>query len=114
LVFHCAAGKDRTGVLAALVLGCVGVVREAIVADYFETAARLDLILERLRRHPRYGPEIKAVPPSRFGVDPAMIDRFLDGLDERYGGAAGWARSVGISEESLARLEAGLLEEDGS
>jgi hypothetical protein len=43
-----------------------------------------------------------------------MIDRFLDGLDERYGGAAGWARSVGISEESLARLEAGLLEEDGS
>jgi protein tyrosine/serine phosphatase len=112
LVFHCAAGKDRTGVLAALVLGCLGVVRDVIVADYFETAARLDLILERLRRHPVYGPEIKEVPASRFSVDPAMIDRFLDGLDERYGGARGWAKSVGVSEESLARLEGGLLEDD--
>jgi protein tyrosine/serine phosphatase len=112
LVFHCAAGKDRTGVLAALVLGCLGVVRDVIVADYFETAARLDLILERLRRHPVYGPEIKEVPASRFSVDPAMIDRFLDGLDERYGGARGWAKSVGVSEESLTRLEGGLLEDD--
>jgi protein tyrosine/serine phosphatase len=110
LVFHCAAGKDRTGVLAALVLGCLGVVRDVIVADYFETAARLDLILQRLRRHPVYGPEIKDVPASRFTVDPAMIDRFLDGLDQRYGGARGWAKSVGVSEERLARLEAGLLE----
>jgi hypothetical protein len=41
-----------------------------------------------------------------------MIDRFLDGLDERYGGARGWARSVGVNEESLDRLEAGLLEDD--
>jgi rhodanese-related sulfurtransferase len=112
LVFHCAAGKDRTGVLAALVLGCLGVVRDVIVADYFETAARLDLILERLRRHPVYGPEIKEVPASRFSVDPAMIDRFLDGLDDRFGGARGWAKSVGVTEESLARLEFGLLEPD--
>jgi protein tyrosine/serine phosphatase len=112
LVFHCAAGKDRTGVLAALVLGCLGVVREAIVADYLETAARLDLILERLRRHPIYGSEMREVPASRFSVDPAVIDRFLDGLDQRYGGASGWARSVGVSEESLGRLESGLLEQN--
>jgi rhodanese-related sulfurtransferase len=112
LVFHCAAGKDRTGVLAALVLGCLGVVREAIVADYYETAARLDLILARLRRHPVYGPQVKDVPSSRFGVDPALINRFLDGLDERHGGARAWARSVGVGEEQLAGLEAGLLEDD--
>src|ERR1700722_16459850 len=52
LVFHCQAGKDRTGVLAALVLGCIGVDARTIVEDYVLTATRMDLILERLRRDP--------------------------------------------------------------
>jgi protein tyrosine/serine phosphatase len=39
LVFHCAAGKDRTGVLAALILDIVGVERQAIVEDYVLTAS---------------------------------------------------------------------------
>ena len=47
LVFHCAAGKDRTGVLAALVLEIVGVDRDVIVADYVITAERLRFIMDR-------------------------------------------------------------------
>ena len=50
LVFHCAAGKDRTGVLAALVLEIVGVEREVIMEDYVLTASRMELILTRLLR----------------------------------------------------------------
>src|SRR4051794_1125211 len=42
LLIHCAAGKDRTGVLAALLLDLAGVKREAIVADYVLTHARMD------------------------------------------------------------------------
>ena len=44
IVFHCAAGKDRTGVLAALILDIVGVERRAIVEDYVLTASRMDAI----------------------------------------------------------------------
>src|SRR3954471_13812998 len=55
LVFHCMAGKDRTGVLSALLLSCVGVDGKAIVDDYVQTADTLHLILDRLRRHPIYG-----------------------------------------------------------
>jgi protein-tyrosine phosphatase len=49
-LFHCAAGKDRTGVLAAFLLEVAGVEREAVVADYALTTERLDGIVERLSR----------------------------------------------------------------
>jgi len=58
LVFHCQAGKDRTGVLAALLLSCLGVGRPAIVDDYVLTATRMDLILARLRRDPYFADRI--------------------------------------------------------
>ena len=44
LVFHCAAGKDRTGVLAALVLDILGVHPDVIIEDYMLTATRIDMI----------------------------------------------------------------------
>jgi hypothetical protein len=113
LVFHCTAGKDRTGVLSALVLSCLGVVREAVVDDYVQTAARLDLILQRLRRHPVYGPAIGDIPPSRFRVEAATMERFLDELDARFGGAAGWAASAGVAPATLDALGEALLEDDG-
>ena len=56
LVFHCAAGKDRTGVLAALVLEILGVERRVIVADYVITADRLRFILQRWRTPTRVSP----------------------------------------------------------
>ena len=58
LVFHCAAGKDRAGLIAATVLGLLGVDDEEIVADYAQTAAALDA----LRARGRSGPRAPAVP----------------------------------------------------
>src|SRR6185312_6941474 len=51
-VLHCAAGKDRTGVVTALVLGLLGVEDEQIVADYMVTATNMDRITERFGRWP--------------------------------------------------------------
>jgi protein-tyrosine phosphatase len=112
LVFHCTAGKDRTGVLSALVLSCLGVEREAVVDDYVQTAARLDLILQRLRRHPVYGPAMAEAPPTRYRVEAPTMERFLDGLEARFGGAAGWALSSGVTAETLAGMSEALLEDD--
>jgi protein tyrosine/serine phosphatase len=53
-VFHCAAGKDRTGVLAAVVLDAIGVTHESIVTDYTLTAQRLRQIDARLGRLETY------------------------------------------------------------
>lgn len=45
-VFHCAAGKDRTGVVAAIVLGLLGVEEDAIVADYMASAANMQRMVD--------------------------------------------------------------------
>jgi protein-tyrosine phosphatase len=107
LVFHCAAGKDRTGVLSALVLSCLGVGPATIVDDYVQTEAGLELILERLRG-PASGYDLRADP--RVTIEAATMERFLDGLDRRYGGAIGWARSAGIDVETLDALRSTLLQ----
>ncbi|HEY7948755.1 MAG TPA: tyrosine-protein phosphatase [Acidimicrobiales bacterium] len=111
LVFHCHAGKDRTGVLAALVLGCLDVERSAVVDDYVLTATRMDLLLGRLRRDPHFADRFDQLPPSVFVVEAATMEAFLDGLHERYGGARRWAIGAGVAKEELDALTRLLLED---
>ncbi len=110
LVFHCAAGKDRTGVLAALVLDILGVDAEVIVADYVITAGRMEMILGRYRSDPRFAERMAAVPASRFGVEAETMVRFLDEVGDRFGGARAWALSSGLAPEAVGRMEEILLE----
>jgi hypothetical protein len=111
LVFHCQAGKDRTGVLAALVLDCIGVEATAIVDDYVLTATRMDLILGRLRRDPHFAGRIDEMPPSVFKVEASTMEGFLRRLDGEFGGARQWALGAGITEDQLRTLSHLLLEE---
>jgi protein-tyrosine phosphatase len=113
LVFHCTAGKDRTGVLAALVLDILGVDREVIVADYVITADRLELIVDRIRTDPTYSAGMSKIPASRFTVEAGTMERFLDELHARYGGARSWAEGAGVSPADLDRMPRVLLEPAG-
>lgn len=108
-VLHCAAGKDRTGVVTALLLSLLDVEREEIVADYLATRHNMPLIIDRFRGWPRYQQHMTSVPPQLYEVDEGTIRAFLRHLDERYDGAAGWARSNSVPGDLLARLGAGLL-----
>jgi hypothetical protein len=104
LVFHCAAGKDRTGVLAALLLDILGVTRDAIIADYALTESRMTFIMARLRKDPAVGDRVDELPAHLFAVSPATIERFLDLLYEQHGGAYSWALRAGVGEETLASM----------
>ena len=104
VVFHCTAGKDRTGVLAALRLDILRVTREAVVEDCALTGGHMALIMERLRRDPLVGHQIDDLPPHLFAVEDRTMERFIDLLYDRYGGAHRWAATVGISQETLAAL----------
>ena len=110
LVFHCSAGKDRTGVLAALVLGCVGVEPETVVSDYAAKQHERDRIVEFLRRRPTYTDTVDDISPAALDSEPETMREFLRLLDERHGGARGWARQAGVDDSTLARLEENLLE----
>ena len=108
-VLHCAAGKDRTGVVTALLLGLLGVAQEQIVEDYMVTATNMDRITERFGRWPRYRQNMASLPAEIYRVEERTIRTFLRELDHRYGGAAGWARARGVDPEVERRLAAALL-----
>ncbi len=108
LVFHCAAGKDRTGVLAALVLDIVGVERAVIVEDYVLTASRMELVLERILRTLGEDRRVEDLPANAFTVKASTMEGFLDRLDQRYGGARQWALAAGVPYDCLNSLSVSL------
>jgi protein tyrosine/serine phosphatase len=109
VLFHCAAGKDRTGLLAALLLDAVGVPAEAIVADYALTGVRIARIRSRLTRLPSYR-TLPAVEHGFMAADPEVMDRFLNGLRVGHGGAARWLLQAGLTTAELGRLRDALVE----
>lgn len=106
---HCAAGKDRTGVVVALALSLAGVTREAVVADYVRSAERIERIHARLLATQAYGPGLAGVVPADMTPKASSMEHFLDVVDRDYGGPHGLAMSVGVPEEAVARLGVRLV-----
>src|SRR5260370_41936188 len=77
LVFHCSVGKDRTGVLAALLLAAAGVIDEDIVHDYTLSAPFMLELRDRWRIDPASPPEVKGVPESHWEAMAESMARFL-------------------------------------
>jgi protein-tyrosine phosphatase len=104
VLVHCAAGKDRTGVVVALALDASGVEREAIVSDYLATDERIHAIFDRLLSSPTYREELKDDYPSTHAPLAATMERFLALIDEGFGGSAAWLTAHGLDEADLERL----------
>ena len=105
---HCAAGKDRTGVVVALALTAAGVRPQAVVADYAATGERTEAILSRLRRSPTYARDIDSLPAEAHRARPATMAAFLEQMESRYGGVARWLTDHGLNAEDLGLLRAKL------
>jgi protein-tyrosine phosphatase len=110
-VFHCAAGKDRTGVISAILLGLLGVRDEVIVADYAATQENLDAIIERLNATEGYQEMFELLPPDTLHAEPETMLSLLGNLRERYGGMREYVREIGVADEQVSRLRARLLED---
>ena len=110
VVLHCAAGKDRTGLISALLLGLVGVPADTVAADYALTA-------ELLR--PREEAWLAAVPPEERAEREAILARYappaevmlevLHQLDRRHGGVEPYLLGAGVAPADLDRLRDRLL-----
>ncbi|MBB4916386.1 tyrosine-protein phosphatase [Streptosporangium saharense] len=107
-IVHCAAGKDRTGVVSALALEVAGVTREAIVSDYVATGDRIEHILARLRSSPTYRDDLDARPADDHRPRAEYIEQFLDVLDNRFGGPLAWLGAQGWNENDSQALRSRL------
>jgi len=108
-VVHCAAGKDRTGVVVALALSVAGVPRERIVADYVATAERMEPLLARLKASDTYREDLDSRPDDSHRPRPETMRRFLAHLDEQHGGPLGWLATAGFGPDDVARLRSRLV-----
>ena len=107
-IVHCAAGKDRTGVIVALALTAADVEPDAIVADYVATADRIDAIIERLRTSRTYAPDLNSRPVTAHLPRAETMKAFLEQLHVRYGGVRQWAADNGLTDDELSALRAKL------
>jgi protein-tyrosine phosphatase len=114
VVFHCAAGKDRTGIVAALVLGALGVDDETIVADYVLTAEHMPLLVERHRAVAAERGVDAEVGDPHFAAEAEAMRGVLTGLEANYArdgisGVEGYLLANGLGDASLAILRDSLL-----
>jgi protein-tyrosine phosphatase len=113
LLFHCTAGKDRTGVAAALVLRALGVPRETVVEDYLLTNRSAQIFIDELNEQIRaYNTRLLTAEQlyPLMAASPRLIGAALDHVDARYGGVEPYLRQrAGLSDDTLARLREVLL-----
>lgn len=110
-VFHCTAGKDRTGVVAALVLRVLGVGDDDIVADYLLTGRSAKARYEWLETaDPAYHAFLMSLPEHIRNIDPEAIPTLLGWVDREFGGAEQFLVAGGTDPADLDRLRAELVE----
>ena len=107
---HCAAGKDRTGVVVALALTAAGVGRDAVIADYAATGERMAAVLDRLRSTPTYASDTNSRPDEEHMPRAETMAWFLDEISASYGGVLAWLDQHGFGPADVAALRAKLLD----
>jgi protein-tyrosine phosphatase len=109
VLVHCAAGKDRTGLVSALLLGLVGVPAETIAADYALTA---ELLRPRDQEWLEHGPGERAEREAiltRYAPTAEVMLEVLRQLDRRHGGVEPYLLDAGVAPADLDRLRDRLL-----
>jgi protein-tyrosine phosphatase len=109
-VFHCTAGKDRTGLLSALVLSLLGVPEETVIADYALSGAAMHRLRAKLIEKYPDGESLIADSDVLFSADPANMVALFAHLRNRYGTVAEYAAQVGVPGDVVQRLRQSLLE----
>lgn len=102
-LFHCSAGKDRTGLVSAMLLLLAGVEEKIVIEDYSESADNLKPMLEKFAE--ANNPALRAFLTARL----EDILPFLNRLNEKYGGAEGYMKAIGLSEEEIEKIRQILL-----
>lgn len=113
LLFHCSAGKDRTGILGAVLLDLLGVDRATVIEDYALSEAHFDRLVEMFVRD-RNIHDIDTSNERNFSpllrADPAYVEATFEILEEAHGGTEGYVRDVlGLSQAEIGTIRTLLL-----
>jgi len=105
--FHCRIGKDRTGIVAAMLLDLVGVPTDVIIEDYLQTTANIvPLIAQYAHERPFF--IRKSLYEGLFEARAETMQRTLTYLQQRYGSINTYLLHIGVSAQHIARLRTKL------
>ena len=112
LAFHCSAGKDRTGVLAALVLAVLGVDDAQIAEDYAHSSGAVEKLVAWITLHrPEVAEHMARQPAAFLACPPEAIVGFLSSLRQRHGGVRLYLGDIGVDRATIEAVRDNLLTE---
>ena len=98
VLFHCAAGKDRTGVIAMLLLGAAGVSEADIISNY-------EVTFTYLKQNSDLVSQTRKYPSDVMMSKPEYIEKLIDHVSEKYGTVKQYLYSAGLSERAVLSLQ---------
>ena len=104
VLFNCTAGKDRTGIVAAMLLSLAGVADDDIVADYALTATIGAALMDRLRQAALRRGLSETAAATLLGSEPDTMRAFLGHVTGRHGGFSAYLAGAGVSPPVVDRL----------
>jgi len=110
IVFHCTGGKDRTGVVAAVLLRTLGVRDDDVVSDYAESEHHLRDLLTRFRAELVDLGMDEAAIAYLTSSPPDRMRRTLASLDREWGSTGSYLAAIGVTPRVVDRLRANLLD----
>ena len=109
VLFHCSAGKDRTGVVAAVVLGALGVSGSDIVTDYARSAPAMEQMLAWIRaEYPDAGDRVNTNAAALLSAEPASMAGLIRAVRRDFGSFNGYVRALGV-DSAIPHLRRALL-----
>ena len=110
VIFHCYAGKDRTGIIAALLLATVGVPTSQIAEDYAASSAQITHLVEQWRDYARqHGRDMKQLERDAAST-PETITNMLAHLEQKYGSVEGYLHACQVTDSHFAQLKSKFIQ----
>ena len=109
ILAHCTAGKDRTGITAALILDLLGVDKNTISEDYAMSSASVDQLFDYLVKSGRKIQGTSEAAKLRMVTEREYMDDFLKLLYQKYGNAEGYIKKLGFNDLDIARIRDFLI-----
>ena len=107
VIYFCNAGKDRTGVITALILMTLGVKKEDIISDYALSEKYLQNMLNNLAKNSEQEKMREIITPKA-----KYMEQFLNYFDERYGDVSCYLHEIGITDEEINQIRQNCLEDN--
>jgi len=110
-VFHCAAGKDRTGMVAAVILSLLGVCDDDVASDYGLTGDAMTRLAEWVSRNdPEWMEAMQKQPTAFLGAPSEVMHRVLEAVRLEHGSMEGYVARLGVGDDVVSRVRENLLD----